>query len=120
MKYVIDLDGTLCRTPETRTEDGGFVERHYDECTPYMDRIEAVNKLYDAGHTIIIDTARGASSGTNWLEYTRRQLASWGLRYHRLRVGVKIGADVYVDDRAIRPEDFFPEVLSDDSQQDTA
>jgi hypothetical protein len=113
--YVIDLDNTLCHTPETRTEDGQFLEYHYDECVPYQDRIAQVNQLYDAGHTIVIDTARGASTGLDWLEFTARQLAEWGLRYHRLRVGLKAGGDLYIDDRAMRPEEFF-----NDSQQDAA
>jgi hypothetical protein len=115
VKYVIDLDGTLCHTPETRTEGGQFLERHYDECVPYTDRIAAVNQLYDEGHMIVIDTARGASTGINWLAYTIRQLASWGLRYHKLHVGMKAGGDLYIDDRALRPEEFF-----NDCQQDAA
>ncbi|NIV32706.1 MAG: hypothetical protein GWN58_25640 [Anaerolineae bacterium] len=113
MKIVVDLDGTLCHTPETRTEDGRFLEHHYPECEPYPERIARVNQLYDEGHTIVIDTARGASTGLNWLEFTAEQLAGWGVRYHQLRVGVKIGADLYIDDRAMRPEEFL-----DDSEQD--
>ena len=107
MRYIFDLDGTLCHTPESRGPDGGFLERHYGECTPYPSRIAAVNRLYDEGHTIVIDTARGASTGVNWLPLTTQQLANWGLRYHKLRVGTKAGGDLYIDDRSVRPEEFF-------------
>jgi len=107
MKLIFDLDGTLCRTGETRTEDGRFLEQHYEECVPYMDRIAEVNQLYDEGHTIVVDTARGASTGINWLEFTVKQLASWGLRYHELRMGTKAGGDLYIDDKSVRPEEFF-------------
>ena len=52
MKYVIDIDGTICK------EVGEVIGRE-----PYMDRIAKINKLYDEGHTIVFYTARGLISG---------------------------------------------------------
>ena len=52
MKYVIDIDGTICK------EEGKVVGRK-----PYLDRIAKINKLYDEGHTIVFYTARGLKSG---------------------------------------------------------
>ena len=50
--------------------------------TPFLNlkksRIKLVNKLYDEGHTIIIDTARGSVSGKNYFFFTVNQLKSWG------------------------------------------
>ena len=46
MRYVVDIDGTICipgPTDETR----------YDQALPIQDRIDEINKLYDEGHTII-------------------------------------------------------------------
>lgn len=91
LTYCFDLDGTLC----TQT-DG-----QYNEAIPYVSAIDAVNRLYNAGHTIIIDTARGSTSKIDWYDITSSQLKSWGLRYHELRVGQKIHADIFVDDKAI-------------------
>ena len=54
MKYVIDIDGTICK------EVGEVIGRE-----PYMDRIAKINKLYDEGHTIVFYTARGLKSGVS-------------------------------------------------------
>jgi len=99
--YVIDLDGTLCNTE--RTEEGW----RYLEAEPYLDRIEKVNKLYDEGHTIIIETARGCGSGRDWYPDTFDQLKRFGLRFHTLRTGVKHGGDYFIDDKGINADDFF-------------
>ncbi len=97
MIYVFDLDNTLCKTTDSQ----------YVDSVPYYDRIVKVNKLYDEGHTIIIETARGCISGKRWVYQTIDQLKSWGLKFHNVRAGVKFMADVYVDDLAINSEDFF-------------
>ena len=74
-----------------------------------MKRIKHVNDLYDAGHTIIIDTARGsgATRGKDWTDITLKQLEAWEVQYHDLRVGVKFSADVYVDDKADNADNYF-------------
>ena len=59
MKYCFDLDGTLCDTP-MREDDN---KPGYLEATPIPYMIEQVNRLYDEGHRIIIQTARGRGSG---------------------------------------------------------
>ena len=97
MVYCFDLDGTLCNT------DGN----NYKDSTPKKDRIEIVNTLYDDGHTILIDTARGCVSGKNYFFFTLDQLKSWGVKFHTLRTGVKFGADIFIDDKGIRDRQFF-------------
>ena len=98
MIYVFDLDGTLCT--QTLTGD-------YRKAQPIWERIDAVNRLYDDGHTIIIDTARGSVTGVDWHSRTIRQLGSWNLQYHRLITGAKPFGNVYVDDKGTNSEDFF-------------
>lgn len=100
--YVFDLDHTLC---DTKKDDNG--RWLYFESIPFLDRIQKVNQLWEEGHTIIIETARGCDSKINHYEKTFDQLRSWGLKFHQLRVGVKFGADYYVDDKAVNSEDFF-------------
>lgn len=97
MIYCFDLDGTLCNT------EGN----NYSGSTPKKDRIAVVNKLYDQGHTILVDTARGSVSGKNYFFFTLNQLKSWGLKFHTLRTGTKIGADVFIDDKGISDLNFF-------------
>ena len=100
MKYVIDIDGTICK------EEGEVIGRE-----PYMDRIEQINKLYDDGHEIVFYTARGLKSGRGEKHYrpiTEQQLKEWGVKYHDLWFK-KHDATHYIDDKALRPEEFFDE-----------
>jgi len=100
--FVFDLDKTLCNTPE---------DKHgvpiYKNSTPIKDRILKVNKLFDHGNKIIIDTARGSTSGIDYYDLTFNQLNEWGLSFHVLRTGVKYPSDFYIDDKAINHDVFF-------------
>mgnify|MGYP003121784583 CR=1 FL=1 len=100
MIYCFDLDGTLCTQQE---------KHDYQNAEPYEARIQKVNNLYDAGNTIIIDTARGsgATKGKDWYNITKNQLDHWGVKYHELRSGVKFSADIYIDDKAENVRDYF-------------
>jgi trehalose-6-phosphatase len=95
--YCFDLDGTLC----TNTEGD------YESALPYTERISIVNDLYEKGNTIIIETARGSKTGLDWNQITKNQLNKWGISYHKLRAGVKIAADIYIDDKGINDKSFF-------------
>lgn len=96
MIYCFDLDGTLCSH-----------EENYMDAKPNKARIAKVNRLYDEGNTIMIDSARGSKTGINWFNDTLEQLKGWGLKFHHLRVGTKFAADLYVDDRGRSDEEFF-------------
>jgi uncharacterized HAD superfamily protein len=106
MKYVIDIDGTICQ--EVIIPDSGG-KKDYANHIPYMDRIAKVNRLYDQGHTIKYMTARGISSGVDYLDLTKNQLDKWGAKYHELSVGKKEHYDVWIDDKAFWSENFFRE-----------
>ena len=94
--YCFDLDGTLC----TNTEG------EYAQAVPLPERILKVNELYDTGNRILIYTARGTVTGVDWRDLTQKQLDTWGIKHHELRLG-KPFADVYVDDRGVSDSDFF-------------
>ncbi|MGD8450490.1 MAG: hypothetical protein PVJ57_01615 [Phycisphaerae bacterium] len=85
---MVDLDGVIC------TEERTF-ERPLAE--PIAGAREALQKLRDAGHTVVVYTAR------NWPEYrvTRKWLDDHGFAYDGLHMGKPV-ADVWIDDRAIR------------------
>jgi CMP-N,N'-diacetyllegionaminic acid synthase len=102
MRYVFDLDNTLCDTK--KKEDGNW---DYLNAEPFNDRIKKVNELYDNDNYIIIETARGCVSRKNWYEQTFNQLIRFGLKFHELRAGVKFNADFFIDDKAINSEIFF-------------
>jgi hypothetical protein len=103
-RYVFDLDNTLCDTK--KKGDGNW---DYLNANPFAERIILVNKLYDEGNYIIIETARGSVSKKNWYEETYNQLVSYGLKFHELRTGVKFNGDVFIDDKGINSEVFFDE-----------
>jgi phosphatidate phosphatase PAH1 len=105
MKYVVDIDGTICDKDEGKS---------YSSSTPKRDRIKAINQLYDEGHYIVYLTARGMGRYDNNaklaeadLRYiTELQLKEWGCKYHKLFMGKPAG-DVYIDDKGINANDFF-------------
>ena len=83
----VDIDGILCtETPYS----------YRLMAQPKRNTINIINELYDAGHTIIIFTARG------WNEYdlTEMQLKGFYVKFHRLICG-KPMFDVFIDDRAV-------------------
>jgi CMP-N,N'-diacetyllegionaminic acid synthase len=108
--YCFDLDGTLCSQidPENYGE-GADPSKIYELAVPFENRIKIVNSLYDEGNIVLIDTARGSKLGNkkHWSDVTKKQLKLWGVKYHKLRVGKKLVADVYIDDRGIHDSLFF-------------
>lgn len=85
---LIDIDGTICT--EERTFDRPLA-------VPLPGAKQAVNRLFDAGHTIIFWTARG------WEQYkvTKHWLDNNGFKYHQILMGKPQGT-VFIDDRARR------------------
>ena len=99
LRIAFDIDGTIC--PNTNGK--------YDEAKPYPEMVKLINELYDAGHYIIFNTARGMGRGSSvpgraatfYYRLTQNQLEAWGIKYHELHLG-KLLADVYFDDRGFR------------------
>lgn len=108
MKYVVDIDGTICNEPECRDD------YDYETSIPKLDRIAKINKLYDEGNQIIYLTARGMGrSGDNadlakriFYELTKDQLDRWECKYHKLVLG-KPSGDYYIDDKGMSANEFF-------------
>ena len=96
MKYMVDIDGTICVT----------TNRDYENSIPIQSRIDYLNQLFDEGHEIHYWTARGSSSGKDWYNLTMYQLNSWGCKFTTARVG-KPDYDIWVDDKAVSDMDFF-------------
>lgn len=104
MIYVFDIDGTVCNN----------TNGNYDNSQPFLERIKAINSLYDNGHEVIFFTARGMKTYNNninkvneiYYTFTFNQLKKWGLRFNKLILG-KPSADFYIDDKGIKDEDYF-------------
>ena len=100
MRYCFDIDGTLCYTPNNELGKPDYVNANP---VPFM--VKQVNRLYDEGNYIILQTARGKGSGIDWTDYTKEQLDSWGYKYHELfPMFCKPTADIFVDDKGINVE----------------
>jgi hypothetical protein len=108
MKYVVDIDNTICSPT---------VGRNYEDAKPWHNRIDKINKLYDEGHIIVYFTARGmgrfdGDPDAAWkasqllTDLTTKQLNTWGCKYHDLILG-KPHADYFIDDKGINSNDFF-------------
>ena len=97
MRYCFDIDGTLCHTPNN--EKG---KPDYENAQPLPFMVEQVNRLYDEGNYIIMQTARGKGSGIDHTELTKKQLNDWGYKYHELfPMFCKPTADIFIDDKGI-------------------
>jgi hypothetical protein len=96
MKYMVDIDGTICNSPSS----------NYSESMPIVQRITKINELFDQGNEIHYWTARGGNSGKDWSEFTKVQLAYWGCKYTTLNFN-KPTYDIWIDDKAIEAEAYF-------------
>lgn len=104
MKYIIDIDGTICTNTDGK----------YQTAVPFGDRIAKINKLYDEGNQIVYLTARGmgrygddvSMARKMFYELTANQLNEWGCKYHKLILG-KPSGDYYIDDKGINSDGFF-------------
>ena len=97
MIIYVDVDETICTTPE---------DRDYSKSTPIMENIEKINLLHSEGHEIVYWTARGTGSGLNWLPLTVSQFETWGVKYSQLKLG-KPMYDKFICDKAVNSNDFF-------------
>jgi len=95
MIIYIDIDETICHSPD----------RKYSDATPIVENIDKANKLFNEGHTIVYWTARGSSSGIDWTEFTIKQLNGWGVLYHEIKLG-KPSYDLFIDDKALNTGDW--------------
>jgi len=94
MIFCFDIDGTLLQTKYD--VNNGYVVQ-----LAKIELIALLNKLYNEGNTIIIQTGRH----WQWLKQTKQQLDDHGIQYHTLIMG-NVVADVYINDKAFLPEDF--------------
>ena len=90
MNIYVDVDNTITKTTGT----------DYHNAIPLYDKIAIINKLYNDGHMVTYWTARGSVSGIDYYELTKKQLDSWGVKYHNFMVG-KPPYDIFIDDKTI-------------------
>lgn len=94
-RFVFDIDGVIAQLSPGND---------YSISKPNQEIIRRINDLFDAGHEIILFTARGSKTGIDWGETTNNQMKEWGVKFHEIRFG-KPHADYYVDDRMLSIND---------------
>lgn len=115
MRICIDLDGTIC---EIRKDN-----QTYADVKPLPNVAQKIKELHDAGHTIIINTARNMGSTghnvgkalKNVGKITFEWLDKHGIVYDEIFFG-KPNADITIDDRCFRFQswdDISEEVLKE-------
>lgn len=100
--YVFDIDGTLV------TNTFG----NYETAKPIKEAVQKLNQLYDDGHTILLMTARGATSKKDYTDFTKRQMEEFGIKFHQLIMNQKPNADFFIDDKAINARDWLEDKRS--------
>lgn len=91
---AVDIDGTL---------SCGECWNDTDEPEPIQPMIDFVNSLYMKGAHIVIYTSRFPSMYQKTLAW----LIKYGVLFHGINMRVKIGADCYIDDKAINIDDIY-------------
>lgn len=112
LRICIDLDGTIC---ELRKDN-----QTYEDVLPKKGAQEMIKKLHDAGHTIIIHTARNMGSTghnvgkalKNVGQITFNWLEKYNIEYDEIFFG-KPNADITIDDRVIRFDNNWNEITED-------
>ena len=95
--FCFDIDNTICKTSLSK----------YNSSKPDKNAIEMINKLYEKGHIIKINTARYMGrnkddikkSNKQGYKKTFNQLKKWGLKFHKLFLN-KPSSDIYIDDKS--------------------
>jgi hypothetical protein len=105
MKYIIDIDGTICSSTNSQ----------YEKAEPYVTRIKHFNELYDLGMEVHYWTARGGNSGKDWSEFTTQQLEQWGVKYTSLSFK-KPSYDLWIDDKSVNVNAYFNMTRGDSPQ----
>ena len=100
---VFDVDDTILTT----------TNRDYANSQPMMEVVVGLRALKEAGWYIILQTARGMGRSNGNIEAVREEVtneitsfcAKYDIPYDELLLG-KPWAAYYVDDKAMRPEEF--------------
>lgn len=106
---IMDLDGTICPIKKTNEK--------YEDLIPYENVVEKIREYKKEGFTILIFTARQMRTyegnlgliNAHTAKMTMAWLDKWEIPYDEILFGKpwpgKEG--YYVDDRAIRPDEFL-------------
>lgn len=109
MKFIFDLDGTIC---PIRKEN-----ESYEDLVPFKEMVDKINYLKDNGHTVVIFTSRNMKTYHEDISLIKKntlpKVISWleknNIPYDEVIVGKPWpGHDgCYIDDRTLRPKEIL-------------
>ena len=100
---VVDVDDTILTT----------VNRDYANSKPIVEVVSKLREAKSNGWTILLHTARGMGRSNGKIELVQEEVVNeitsfcskWDVPYDEIIVG-KPWAAMYVDDKALRPDEF--------------
>lgn len=106
MRFVFDIDGTIFFSKVDRKGKYKLIDIN-------KDLIKIINGLYNSDqHEIILHTGRH----WNHLSRTRKQLKKYSVKYHTLIMGKPV-ADYYIDDKAMKPDEFLKLITMENNNE---
>lgn len=109
MTFIIDIDGTLCPIKKK--------DQEYSELVPYPNMLKRLREYKDGGARIVLFTSRNMNSyggnigliNANTAKILLQWLDKWEIPYDEIIYGKPWPGHrgFYVDDRAIRPNEFL-------------
>ncbi len=118
LKFIFDIDGTICPIKKK--------EENYEDLIPYKNIVNKIWEYHNAGAKIILFTSRNMNSFNGQIGVINKVTAKillewldkWNIPYDEIIYGKPWPGHFgfYVDDRAIRPDEFLqygPDELSE-------
>lgn len=115
---VVDLDGVICK-PNLSVRD---VEGRYGEARPNAEIIAKLSELKRRGFYIVVHTARRMVTRQGDVSAVKAEVGkltiAWlrkhGVPFDQLVFGKPYASSYYVDDKAMRPDEFLEHDFSDE------
>lgn len=109
LTFIFDIDGTICPIKGKQEE--------YIDLVPYSNIVEKLKEYKEGGARIVLFTSRNMNSyngnigmiNANTAKVLLQWLEKWGIPYDEIIYGKPWPGHrgFYVDDRAIRPDEFL-------------
>ncbi len=115
LTFVFDIDGTICPIKKP--------DEKYEDLVPYEDVVNKIRAYHKEGSRIVLFTSRNMRTydgnlgliNTHTAPILLSWLAKWNVPYDEIIYGKpwpgKFG--FYVDDRAVRPDEFMNHTLDE-------
>lgn len=109
LSFIFDIDGTICPIKEK--------DERYEDLVPFKDVIQKIKLYHEQGAKIVLFTSRNMKTysgnlgliNANTAKTLLKWLEVWDIPYDEILYGKPWPGEkgFYVDDRAVRPNEFL-------------